>query len=509
MKTIIFIGSYKSGSSREALKAAEQLGYYTVLYTDRPKFLENRTFFPDVHLMQLCDLNNLEEIKQDIRRLIQNGIEICAIVSFIEPYCHTACLLAEEFGVNRFSTQAINTMQDKILSRQILSSSPYNPNFTVLAEGDLSLSSLPRKLKKRFPFILKLPHSCSSKDVFKINSVKQFERNIKKISQKSTEPILVEEFLDGPQYLVEVIVYQKKVHIVAVIQQEITHDKRFIVTGYNLLINLPADFYQNLREAVEAIVLNHGMESGACHLEMRHIWKKKAIPIANEDNDWGHLQKKKWKLVEINPRISGGGMNRLLEIGLGFSLVEETLKLALGLEPNLLPRHKQNVFAQYVILSEAGILEKITGRKKAFDSPGVQEVFLRPRKGTLLIPPLSMGHRYAYVIATGDSEESARINAKFAASQIKFWLSPPPERLPDSELAQIKPNIENADTKVASEGFHQSSLFQKEASIAQENSTSPGVHEASTPTYRSGGLRNLIKFLRVLKTPRKEQAYLI
>lgn len=436
MKTIIFLGTHKSGSSREALRAADQLGYYTVLYTDRPNFLEKRTTFPDVHLMQLCDLNNLEEIKADIRRLLTNGIEICAIVSFIEPYCHPACLLAEEFGVNRFSTQAINTMQDKILSRQVLSESPYNPSFAVLAGGDVSLSSLPREINSTFPFILKSPHSSGSKDVFKINSSKNFKYYLRKISQKSMEPILAEEFLDGPQYLVEVIVYQQKLHIVAVFEQEITHHKRFIVTGYNLLVDLPADFYMSLREAVESIVVDHGMESGACHLELRHVWRTKAVPLPNKKNVWGHLHEQKWKLVEINPRISGGAMNKLIEIGLGLNLVEETLKLALGQEPNLQPKHKQHVFAQYIILSETGILDKITGKQKAFHCPGVQEVYVKPRQGTLLTPPLSMGQRYAYVIATGDSEQSARENAKFAASQIQFLLSPPPERSPENELSQ-------------------------------------------------------------------------
>ncbi|MDD4346585.1 MAG: ATP-grasp domain-containing protein [Desulfitobacteriaceae bacterium] len=438
MKTIIFLGTHKSGSGREALKASARLGYYTVLYTNQPKFLENRTSFPDVHLMYLCDLNNLEEIKLNIRHLILNGIEICAVVSFIEPYCHTACQIADFFSVNRFSTQAIKIMLDKILSRQILAKSSYNPKFTILAKKDLSLSSLPLKIKKNYPFILKLPHSQGSKDVFKINNAEQYKHYVKKISQKSQDPILVEEFLDGPQYLVEVLVRQNKIHIVAIVQQEITHSKRFIITGYKLLIDPPADFFENLKEAVEAIVQRHGMETGACHLELRHVWKKKAVPVINEDNDYKHLQKKKWKLVEINPRISGGSMNRLIEIGLGINLVEETLKLALGQEPNLLPSHKQNVFAQYLILSETGILEKITGRKKASVCPGVEEVFLRPRKGTLLIPPLSMGHRYAYVIAKGDNEEMARQNAKYAVSQIKFWLSAPSEQ-PDNEQSQ--PNL--------------------------------------------------------------------
>ena len=434
MKTIIFVGTHKSGSSREALRAAERLGYYTVLYTDRPNFLQNRASFPDVHLMQLCDLNNLEEIKNDIRRLQTNGIVICAIVSFIEPYCYSACLLAEEFGVNRFSMQAINTMQDKILSRQILSKSPYNPSFMALEENAISLSDLPKVIKRSFPFILKLPHSSSSKDVFMINNPKEFKHYLKKISQKTEEPILVEEFLDGPQYLVEVIVYQQKVHIIAVLEQEITHDMRFIVTGYNLLLDPSEDFYRTLKDAVESIVVEHGMESGACHLELRHVWRKRKVPMS-KNKAWGHLHERKWKLVEINPRISGGGMNRLIEIGLGLNLVEETLKFALGREPNLKARHKQHVFAQYVILSKTGILEKITGKQKASSSPGVQEVYIKPRQGTLLTPPLSMGHRYAYVIATGNSEESARKNAKFAASQIKFWLSPV-EGLPDNEKSQ-------------------------------------------------------------------------
>ena len=436
MKTIIFLGTNKSGSSREAIRAADQLGYYTVLYTNRPNFLEKRTTFPDVHLMQLCDLNNIEEMKTDITRLLSNGIVICAIVSFIEPYCHTACLLAEEFGVNHFSTQAINTMQDKILSRQSLSKSPYNPSFIVLAEGDISLSSLPREINNRFPIILKLPHSSGSKDVFKINSSKDFKRYLRRISKKSTDPVLAEEFLDGPQYLVEVIVHQQKIHIIAIFEQEITHQKRFIVTGYNLLVDPPPDFYRSLRKAVESIVVDHGMVTGACHLELRHVWRTRTVPTPNNPKTFGYLHEQKWKLVEINPRISGGAMNKLIEIGLGLNLVEETLKLALGQEPDLKPTHKQHVFAQYIILSETGILVKITGKQKALHCPGVQEVYIKPRQGTLLTPPLSMGQRYAYVIATGDSEQSARENAKFAASQIQFLLSPPPEPLIENELSQ-------------------------------------------------------------------------
>ena len=73
---------------------------------------------------------------------------------------------------------------------------------------------------------------------------------------------------------------------------------------------------------------------------------------------------------------------------------------------------------KYLIVSKKGILEKVTGKARARKSPGVVEVYVKPRKGTKLIPPLSMGHRYAYVIATGKSLDEAKKNAQNAANEI-------------------------------------------------------------------------------------------
>ena len=48
---------------------------------------------------------------------------------------------------------------------------------------------------------------------------------------------------------------------------------------------------------------------------------------------------------------------------------------------------------------------------------------MKPRIGTKLTPPLSMGHRYAYVIAAGAIMEEAKILAKSAANKITFHLA--------------------------------------------------------------------------------------
>lgn len=402
MKTIVFIGTQKSGSSREAIKAAERLGYYTVLLTDRKTFLEKRTEFHDVHLMQLCNLGNTDEIKNAIRKLTLKALDICAIVSFVDPYCPIASAIAEDFGLDHFSTKAMEIMTNKIFSRIILSGSPYAPYFNII---DKDLYPKKEDLEEKLPVVLKSPNSTGSKDVIKINSYDEYETTVKKFLTKyPKDPILIEEFLEGEQYLIETVVYRKDLYIIAVIHQHISFDKRFIVTGYSLMIDIPKDFYNKLKTAVEYIVRAHGMEYGTCHLEMRYV-------------------KDEFKLIEINPRISGAGMNKLIEIGLGINLVEETLKMQLNQSPDFEPKFRRETFAQYITASKRGILQKVTGRNKAYKCPGVRYIYTKPRKGSVLTPPLSMGDRYAYVIANGETSKDAEENAKYAASQIKFITS--------------------------------------------------------------------------------------
>jgi len=162
-------------------------------------------------------------------------------------------------------------------------------------------------------------------------------------------------------------------------------------------------FYKSLKKAVKDIILKHGMKDGPCHLEMKYSGKK-------------------WKLIEANPRVSGGAMNAFIEAAYGISLVGETLKFALGLKPNFNCKYKKETFLQYVIAPQKGILEKVTGANRALNSEGVKAVYIKPKKESIIMPPISMAYRYAYVIAAGETAEEARQNAKYAASQIEFHL---------------------------------------------------------------------------------------
>jgi biotin carboxylase len=403
MRTIVFIGTNKSGSSREAIKAAERLGYFTVLLTNNKKFIYQRTEFPDVHQMILVELFNYDNLKETIINLQKQGKQIKCILSFVHSYVYLAATLSEEFCPTVVSSDPIFIMENKILSRDLLTDLPISPRYTVYTP-DYSLEKFINKHKTYLPLIVKAPASAGSKDVLLANNRNQLKLAIQKLLNHH-EQILLEEYLAGPQYLIEVLVHNRKVHIIAIIEQQITFFKRFIVTGYCLLRTNEKGLYDSILETVTSILEVFQLKNGPCHLEMR-------------------LVNGSWKLIEINPRISGGAMNRIIEVGYGINLVEETIQLMLGNEPCLTRKHSKYVYAHYLTVDSKGSLIKVTGKNRSSKYPGVEEVYIKPRKGQILRPPISMGDRYGYVLASSDVKDEAIRIAKKAASEIRFELAP-------------------------------------------------------------------------------------
>lgn len=404
MQTIVFIETNKSGSSREAIKAAEGLGYFTVLLTNRQKYLHQRTEFPEVHQMILVELSNYNEIKKNLSKLQRQGKRIKGIFSFVHSYVHVAASLSEEFCSSIVSTDSILKMENKVLTRELLKGHPNSPYYALYKPEDFSLENFIGQAKNYLPLIVKSPTSAGSKDVYLTNNENQLKLALQELLKKN-EQILLEEYLIGPQYLIEVLVHNGKVHIVAIIEQQITLLQRFIVTGYSLLTDVNQRTYNSILETVSSILKAFQMKNGACHLEMR---------LVNEV----------WKLIEINPRISGGAMNRIIEVGFGINLVEETIQLMLGNEPCLTKKHSKYVYAHYLTVDSKGKLMKVTGKDRVSQYPGVEEVYIKPRQGQIVRPPLSMGDRCGYILASSENKFEAKRIAMGAASEVRFYLDP-------------------------------------------------------------------------------------
>jgi biotin carboxylase len=254
------------------------------------------------------------------------------------------------------------------------------------------------------PLVVKSPYSSGSKDVYLAKTENEYSNIYRILKERHPNtPILAEKYIDGPQFLAETLTVGGKTHIAAIVGQEITFTGRFIITGYKMMTDSKRYDLRSLSSAIEDAVKLFGMNDGPCHLEFRQGAEG-------------------WMLIESNPRISGGAMNTFIEIATGVNLAGETLKAALGKPPRLEAAYMKETYLQYILVPGGGVLEKVTGKTIAQNCPGVQRVYIKPKKGTVLQPPLSMGSRYAYVIATGAAAPEAEYNAKTAAGKITFHI---------------------------------------------------------------------------------------
>jgi len=404
MYTIVFVETMKSGSSREAIKAAKQLGFLTVLLTAKEKLLSQRKEFPDVSQMVLMKEFSHSQIRMECMKIQKQGSIINGIFSFVDPYVSMAAELMNELCGSDISSEALKKMENKILTRTSLQKNAANPVFEIFNPAE-DLNLFLEKVRI-FPMIVKSPLSAGSRDVYLVQNKEEMKDALKKISKLYPDrDILIEEFLDGPQFIAEVLVSNGEIHIVAVVEQEVTKKAKFIITGYNVLPKFDEERFPGFHDTVESIIRDLGGTVAACHLEMRFV---------NE----------KWKLIEINPRISGGAMNAMIYQAFGINLVEETLFLFLGYEAEWKRKYEKHVYTHYITIDSYGSLLKVTGKKAASSVPGVLAVYTNPRKGTILTPAFSMGQRYGYVMATGETSEEAKKTAILAASKIKFYLEP-------------------------------------------------------------------------------------
>lgn len=402
-KTIVFVETTKSGSSREALKAAHRLCFFTVLITENKRFVTQPEEFPEVNKMIHLDTITVEGISEEIRKLQQQGRVIQTVISLIDPFVSKAAKLSNEFCGTDLSVSAIEKMEDKTLTRETLKYNSATPKFHIY-DPKGQLVSFVDNYHDHFPIILKSPFSKASRDVYLAENKIEMEKMMRRLLKTyPTEKILVEEYLIGPQYLVEVVVSKGKVNIIAIVKQEITKKTAFIITGYEIRVELEKELFNTLEDSVHSIIEDIKLENGGCHFEFRHI-------------------NGKWMLIEINPRISGGAMNRMIEEAFGINLVEETIKLYTGNAPNLERKFEKHIFTHYITIGSTGRLLKVAGTNHAINEIGVKEVYIKPSIGDMLTPPTTMGHRYGYVMATGETSEEARENALRAARHIKFYL---------------------------------------------------------------------------------------
>ena len=224
-----------------------------------------------------------------------------------------------------------------------------------------------------------------SRGIFKVFHQEDIDAAIRSSIVDSFEKkVMVEEYIDGPEYSCECISWQGEHHMLAVTKKYTTGSPHFIETGHMEPSNLSEEMCEKVRGVVYAALDALGVRYGASHSEFR----------VSADGSIG--------IIEIGSRMGGDCIGSdLVYLSTGMDFLKMVIDVAAGRMPDLTPVFSPRAAAVRFVFGQEDldVLNRI--REKA------PEALYRVSK----IQPLSShtvvdsGTRFGhYILSCGDAE---------------------------------------------------------------------------------------------------------
>lgn len=255
-----------------------------------------------------------------------------------------------------------------------------------------------------FPCIIKPTDNAGSHGVAKVHSYQELLGNYEYAHSCSRHgKVIIEEYLDGPEVSVEVMVVNENVNILQITDKITTEAPHFVEMGHTQPSRLPEQTQEAIRKVATAACLAVGIDKGPAHVEMK-VTKRGPV------------------MIELGARMGGDNITtHLVPLSTGIDMVGSTIKVALGEEPDITPTSHCGSAIRYFEVP-FGIIKAIENVEAAKQIPGVKQITFTKEVGEDSIPIQCSNDRIGFVIAQGDTAEDAARICKEARSQIKIRI---------------------------------------------------------------------------------------
>lgn len=242
---------------------AKELGYETHVYGLQRGEIGERT--ADVfHAVDVCDYQKMwEEVEK---------LNPCGIVSICsELVMHTMNYLLRRRGIpcNSEWTEKIST--DKYLMRKAMKEGGVDsPNFMLVTDKMTKKEISDASVEFSYPLICKPVDLSSSRGVCKIESQDELMVALDyALEWSKKKEVILEEFIEGPEYSGESIAYQGQYKLLAITEKHTTGAPHFVETGHRQPANLPPDMVERVEQCLYKAFAAMKIEYGAIHPEFR------------------------------------------------------------------------------------------------------------------------------------------------------------------------------------------------------------------------------------------------
>lgn len=265
-----------------------------------------------------------------------------------------------------------------------------------------------------YPVIVKPTDCWSSQNVMQAKSEEELKAvmaielqlNETFLGFKTTHEFLVEEYLVGPEFSVEIILYEGEKLFASVTEKLVSKPPFFVEMGHVVPTSICLDHREELIQAAYAAVKALGFTFGSCHVEIK-------------------LTERGPVIVETNGRPGGCHISTVLLVqAFGVNVFEAVVDCFLGEAPSIIRTKDFSAAIAFLAADRVGTIKKVNGISALAASEGVFKYSFKARRGMRVFPPERNDDRLGYVICVDKTPELAKKRALEAMQKVTLAINP-------------------------------------------------------------------------------------
>lgn len=253
--------------------------------------------------------------------------------------------------------------------------------------------------------ILKPSRNSGSRGIAKISSnikMDEFARLFEISKNESRDKqVMLEQFIEGPEFSIEIIVWNGKVNVLTITDKKTTEAPHFVELGHNQPSCFSSKTVEKIKAAAVAGVKALGVNNCACHAEVKV-----------QDGDP--------YIMEIGARMGGDFISTVLTpLSTGVDMIAAAVNCALGIEPCLRPTKRQQGVCIRYFCPKPGVLKGISNME-ILNDPRVYEWEIYHKVGDIIPEVTSSLCRSGHVIVVEETPQKAIELADRMIEEVKF-----------------------------------------------------------------------------------------
>lgn len=380
----------------DVIEKAKSMGYYVLAVDGNPK----APGFNVADKAICADIVNEDTMLKIARDEHVDGvIHPCSEVSMA-----VMGRINDELGLSGISREQAICATNKHLMRKAFEKGNAPSPKSILAKD---AEDAWRRLQSEFDTdaILKPSRNSGSRGIAKVS------RNMDKgdfiraydeaLNESRDHSVLIEQFIEGPEFSIEMIVWQGEIHVLTVTDKKTTGAPHFVELGHNQPSCFSATDVETLKAAAVAGVRALGVNNCACHAEAK-------------------LMNGKAYLMEVGARLGGDFIStELTHLSTGIDMVAAAIDVALGVEPDLSAKEEPKGVCIRYFCPKPGKLVSISNTE-VLNNPHVYLWEIYPKEGDVIPAVTSSLCRSGHVIVTEKTPQKAIELAERLIESVKF-----------------------------------------------------------------------------------------